>query len=252
MSTNSTADRLLEESNSFSVDLMERLSRIVPSGDLGLTCDAAIRKNGEALIAISSANSGGIVLTIDNEDRLQLQIDYKLIMSPNSLQATVYTSSFLVRPFGVSRPLFTVDYVRDAGVTIPAAHYNFHFQHDDLVAELMECGKAHRGKHRHKALAAGVSPRLADLHFPIGGHRFRLCIEDVLDGLRLEFGIDVLPTAARAIGEGRAAWREFQLRAAVSDDPKTAVKELQKLGYEVSWSGSESAPSSRMERISAI
>lgn len=231
---------------------MERLAAVIPSGDLGISCEAALAKDGLALMAVSSAAPGGIVLSIDSEPRLQLQIDYTLFVSPNSGQATVQSSSFLVRPFGVGRPLFTVDYVRKAGRNVPAAHYNFHFSHDDFTQQLLTAGNARRGKHHLKAAASGSRPRLADVHFPVGGHRFRPCLEDVIESLRIEFGIDVQETATKALREGRQNWRRVQLRAAVSDDPEAAIAELSARGYQVIWNGDGPEPSTREDRIGSI
>ena len=245
-------DFLLVEGQRFALDLMERLAAVVPTGDLGITCEAAITNSGLALIAVSSAAPGGIVLSINQEPRLQLQIDYKLVISPNSGHATVRSSSFLVRPYNAGRPLFTVDYVRDAGRNIPAAHYNFHFPHDDITSQLLNAGNARRGKHHQRTVERGSSPRLADLHFPVGGHRFRPCLEDVIEALRMEFGIDIRDTASAALRDGRRYWRRVQLRAAVSDDPEAAVAELVSKGYEVRWAGNGEEPSHREDRTGVI
>ena len=231
---------------------MERLARIVPRGDLGITCDASVTSDGNALVAVASSNPGGISLDIDGEARLQLQIDYTLMMSPNSKQATVLTSNFIVRPSGVPRPLFTVDYVRKSRRNIPSAHYNFHFHQDEIIFQLVKAGNARRGKVHRQSVAKGQTPRLADLHFPVGGHRFRPCLEDVLELLWVEFGIDVLQSATIAIREGRREWRRKQLRAAVSDDPAAAIEELRSKGYTVEWHGEGKESGSRRDRVEAI
>lgn len=225
-------DALREEANRFALALMERLARVLPSGNLGFTSEATRTKDGRVLMTVASAHKGGIVMTIDEVPRLQLQIDIKLVISPNSLRATVYGSTFLVRAYDEPRPLFTVDYVRTAQANAPAAHYNFHFENDAIVTELMDAGRKKRGKHYRKAAQAGKQLQLRAVHFPVGGHRFRPCLEDVLDMLRLEFGIDVREdTAPSAIAEGRADFREMQLRAAVSDHPEAAAEELRAHGY---------------------
>lgn len=238
------------EAHEFAVQLMLRLSRILPTGHLGFTADAIQTADGSARIAIASTYAGGIPLTIEQRDALQLVVEYKLMMSPYSKKATVLGSSFLVRPYGEGRPMFTVDYVRDAHSNTPAAHYNLHFEHGPIEAELLQAGAVRRGKIHRKGAAAGKAPRLADLHFPVGGHRFRLCLEDVIEMLWIEFGIDVKTTAAAALHEGRESWRAMQTRAAVSDDPESAAAELRKLGYTVD---APTAPRPRrMDRVRAI
>ena len=224
---------LEDEARTFAMQLMETLSHVLPSGNLGFSCLAAHRDDGSARMSVASAEIGGLVLTVNGEPRLQLQVDYELVVSPGSGRAAVRRSAFRVRPFGEGRLLFSLDYVRDARSNIPAAHYNFHFEHSELVAELLETGKSRRGAIYRRDVRKGRKPQLADLHFPVGGHRFRPCLEDVLDMLWSEFGIDVQPSAHEAIATGRRGWRAMQLRAAVTDDPHTAVSELRKLGFTV-------------------
>jgi hypothetical protein len=244
------ASALEDEAHEFAVQLMLRLWEILPTGHLGFTADASQGTDGSARIAVASAFAGGIPLTIDQRPALQLAVDYELMMSPNSRRATVVGSTFLVRPFDVGRPLFTVDYVRHARSNTPAAHYNLHFEHGPIEAELLQTGATRRGKIHRKGVKAGKAPRLADLHFPMGGHRFRLCLEDVIEMLWLEFGIDVKPTARAAICEGREKWRTMQVRAAVSDDPQSAVDELRAMGYGVAEP--ETTRPRRLDRIHAI
>lgn len=244
------ASALEEEAHEFAIQLMLRLSEILPTGHLGFTADASPAPDGSARIAIASVFAGGIPLTIDERPALQLEVDYKLMMSPTSMRATVVGSTFLVRPFDVGRPLFTVDYVRDARSNTPAAHYNLHFEHGPIEAELLQTGATRRGKIHQKGVRSGKAPRLADLHFPTGGHRFRLCLEDVIEMLWMEFGIDVKSTAKKAICEGRVSWRAMQVRAAVSDDPQSAAEELRTLGYVVVEPPSPGRR--RLDRIHAI
>jgi hypothetical protein len=241
---------LEDEAHEFAVELMLRLAEILPTGHLGFVADASPEPDGSARIAIASVFAGGIPLTIDQRPALQLEVDYKLMMSPYSRRATVVGSTFLVRPFDVGRPLFTVDYVRNARSNTPAAHYNLHFEHGSIETELLQTGAARRGKIHQKGVRAGNTPRLADLHFPTGGHRFRLCIEDVIEMLWIEFGIDVKSTAKAAICDGRERWRAMQLKAAVSDDPESAAEELRALGYVVEEPVSPQAL--RVDRIHAI
>jgi hypothetical protein len=246
-------DALEDEANSFALDLMERLARVLPVGDLGFTSTAVKQADGGARMSVASAARGGIELQINEIPRLQIAVDYDLVMSPTSRRATVLRSAFRVRPWQVARPLFTVDYIRDAGSNIPAAHYNVHFDHDAVTEELLRAGAVRRGKVHMKRAIGGVEPRLADLHFPVGGHRFRPCLEDVIDMLWAELGIDMRPTARAAIEEGRRRWREMQLRAAVSDHPAAAIDELRQMGYQVAWNRSGiPEPTIRHDRVQAI
>ena len=235
----------------FATELMLRLAEILPTGFLGFTCEASPGLSGSAQMVISSEHEGGIPLLIEDKPRLQLQVDYYLIVSPNSTRATVVRSTFLVRPYGIGRPLFSVDYVRDAHSNTPAAHYNFHFEHGPVEQELLTAGAVRRGKLHRRAAEGGKGARLADLHFPVGGHRFRPCLEDVIEMLWIEFGIDVKQTAKAAINEGRETWRSMQAKAAVADDPSSAVDELRALGFTVVPPDGDLS-TRRLDRIHAI
>lgn len=68
------------------------------------------------------------------------------------------------------------------------------------------------------------------LPFPVGGDRFRPCIEDVLEMLVVEFNITRKQTWKRAINDGRRRWHELQLSAAIRDNPERALLTLQRLG----------------------
>lgn len=67
------------------------------------------------------------------------------------------------------------------------------------------------------------------IHFPLAGARFRPCLEDVIELLINEFGVNAQPGWQNAIRCGRIAWRHIQLAAAVRDDPETARSALQEL-----------------------
>lgn len=67
----------------------------------------------------------------------------------------------------------------------------------------------------------------------------------------IEFGIDTVNSASAALHEGRRRWRVGQLAAAVSDDPMTAVAELDRLGFDViPREGTEVSP--RLDRLTAL
>lgn len=245
------AGDLEQEAEGFALQLMERLARVLPSGDLGFTCEAIRKPDGTTRMAVASAQPGGLVLTIDRIPRLQLEVDFNLIHSPESEKLTVVRSTFLARSHDTPRPLFTFDYVRDAGSQVPAAHYNFHFEHGEITAELLAAGAQKRGKIHRRKLEQGKPPLLRDVHFPVGGHRFRPCLEDVLEMLILEFGIDVRPTAGTAIREGRARWRAIQTRAATTDDPASALEALRELGFEITPPHMGNV-STRLDRVEAL
>ena len=111
------------------------------------------------------------------------------------------------------------DYLRDAR-TVPCAHINVH---------------AHRGALSHLLSRAGdpEAHDMAKLHIPVGGARFRPCLEDVLQFLVQECRFDSLDGWLDAVKAGREQWRRTQVRAATRDFPEEAAGALRTLGYAV-------------------
>jgi hypothetical protein len=74
---------------------------------------------------------------------------------------------------------------------------------------------------------------MSSLHFPVGGVRFRPCLEDVLAFLVREFGIDHQPQWETAIRDGREKWRRMQFGATIRDLQDEAADVLIKHGWTV-------------------
>ncbi|RIV37223.1 hypothetical protein D2L64_16835 [Micromonospora radicis] len=74
---------------------------------------------------------------------------------------------------------------------------------------------------------------MAKFHFPLGGHRFRPCVEDALQAVVEEFCVETNDGWQDAIAEGREQWRQLQLLSAVRDAPAIAAKALEDLEYKV-------------------
>ncbi|MGJ9543244.1 hypothetical protein ACRQFO_09365 [Actinotignum sp. GS-2025b] len=70
------------------------------------------------------------------------------------------------------------------------------------------------------------TPRIADVHFPVGGRRFRPCLEEILLFVIDEFGVACTPQALEALQQGMRKWEEIQLESAIRNNPATAVRVL--------------------------
>jgi hypothetical protein len=80
-------------------------------------------------------------------------------------------------------------------------------------------------------LRAGPSRGYA-LHLPVGGKRFRPCLEDLVEMLIVEELTVGRPGWQEAIEEHRSRFRRIQLMAAVRDDPEATREELSRLNDE--------------------
>ncbi|MFT4042856.1 MAG: hypothetical protein QM673_06805 [Gordonia sp. (in: high G+C Gram-positive bacteria)] len=116
-------------------------------------------------------------------------------------------------------PILRYEYERVSS-SKPGAHVQIH---------------AHRGALSHLLSRTGVANphSMESLHLPVGGDRFRPCLEDVVEFLVVECGFYCRPGWAQAVKFGRMNWRRYQLASAVRDCPSEAVNVLERLGYTV-------------------
>jgi hypothetical protein len=190
----------------------------------------------------------GIPLAREGVDLFRLDVRMWLVADHRQHHLKVRNSRFRVFTFDGKQPLFRYEY--DAAMEEghrPAAHVQFHGRHEELEQTLSAAGRA-----TTRSSSAGTGPNVTDLHFPVGGSRFRPCLEDVLEMLILEFDIDPQPNkraALTALADGRERWRAMQLRTVVRDDPQTAIDLLRQLGYTVEWKGTDAEPAPRTEQL---
>jgi hypothetical protein len=106
-------------------------------------------------------------------------------------------------------PLVRLDFRSDM-TTDPISHWQIH---------------AERGSMSHLlARAHAIRPNLvkkphdiSSLHLATGGERFRPCLEDFLQFVIEECGVDSVPGWETAITEGRERWRRRQVRTVARD-----------------------------------
>jgi len=234
----------------FALRIMETLARILPSGDLGFNAVATAGKH-QAYVVVSQAEDLGLSLTVNGRRVARLLVEYRCTLSDASKMLAVKKSIFKVNLEESSFPMFALDFVHDSRSDAPAAHWNVYANRKDVTRALQQAGSSRRGS-RNRRSARKASGVVGAMHFTVGGHRFRPCLEDVLDMLWSEIGIDVRDTARDAINEGRRSWRKVQLAAAVSDDPQTAVSELVRLGVPINVAAIPAHLTSRDDRLTAF
>lgn len=186
-------------------------------------------------IAVRQEPKHGITLTVKNQSKLLLSAEYWCHWDHSRRFLAVQRSKFTVRSLArPAEPLFRVEYEREPIGPVPVAHAQIHAARVEWTDALRDAGKAsRRGRRRARTSAAGDEPRLSEVHFPLGGHRFRPCLEDILTMLLDEFGVDRQEGAEAVLNTGRAAYRRTQLAAAIRDSPESAASALSELGYHV-------------------
>jgi hypothetical protein len=116
-------------------------------------------------------------------------------------------------------PLIRFEYEYDARTT-PHSHIHVHAERGTLSHLLTRT----RRDRAHDMSA---------LHLPTGGSRFRPDLEDVVQFLIAECGVDKVAGWKQAVKERRAEWRAIQTRAAVRAMAPVAAEELRVAGYTV-------------------
>jgi hypothetical protein len=224
-------DELLVLAQGFADKITRRVDSIIELTAPFSALAAGDGTSGRVTVGVldGDLNFRSIPLSVGGKERLRLLVKFYCCWDSGSDYLAVDESWFHTRVRDKDDPLFRYEYLRGASGRVPAAHIQMHAHRDEFVYLLM-AGDRGRPKVRRRT---GVVPKLSEFHFPLGGHRFRPCLEDVLEALILEFGLDTRPGWRTAIQDGREEWRRIQTRAVVRDAPSEAVEALRELGWEV-------------------
>jgi hypothetical protein len=102
----------------------------------------------------------------------------------------------------------------------PSAHIHVHGHRGALSHLLSQTGH----EHPHE---------MGSLHIPVGGSRYRPCLEDFIQFLLCECLFDGEAGWRPRVEAGRERWRLHQAAAAARDAPEEAARVLRELGYVV-------------------
>lgn len=144
-------------------------------------------------------------------------------------------------------PLFRYEYEREAR-NKPVSHLQIH-GHSDRFSTLMALAKA--SKRPNSSDPFEVS-RMDKLHFPLGGHRFRPALEDVLQMIEIEFKVKPGKDWPEVRDRLRTKYRRAQTAAAVRDCPSQALQTLRQLGYDVPEPEPHAGNLDRVDRLRAF
>ncbi|WP_200170843.1 hypothetical protein [Tomitella cavernea] len=195
---------------------------------------ASTLEGGDACV-VRQEPRDGVILQINGAPAFRLEVEFTCVLDGHADYLAVQKSSIkvFVAPAG-KQPLFRYEYERTVRSAIAGAHIQFHGQHPELESAMQNTGSSTT---RSRRRADGKKPmELSALHFPVGGPRFRPCLEDVMEMLIDEFGVQPVGSisAARAtLASGRETWRRKQVATVVRDAPDVAVQALKKLGFHV-------------------
>jgi len=123
-------------------------------------------------------------------------------------------------------PLVRLEYLSDMRKD-PVCHWQFHGERG-AFSHLLSIA------HAKNSRQVSQPHDLSSVHLPVGGERFRPCLEDVLEMLIKDCGVDAVEGWQAALEDGRERWRMRQFRTTVRDLQQEAADVLEKYGWTVS------------------
>lgn len=117
--------------------------------------------------------------------------------------------------------VLTYDFVRNPPNKYPEAHLHIYGESDVLRAMFRATG------------FDDATRKPADLHIPVGGRRFRPCLEDIVEFCVLEGLVEAREGWASVLKQHRTLYHERQLKAMVRRFPWHAAEVLAREGWSV-------------------
>lgn len=155
----------------------------------------------------------GIQLALAGDSRIVVQARFVGRLNRSGKHLRIRKSVFAVSYAGASgEPLFRYEYDDAMTRHLPHAHLQVS-RSQNLTALSAVAGDGTRiARQREAKIDQGRRVyRSEDLHFPMGGDRFRPALEDVLQFLIEQLGVKAVPEYKRAIQTSRRTWRARQL-----------------------------------------
>jgi hypothetical protein len=208
---------LLAEAEQFAAEVAEVLSGTVTPDDI-----AVAARVHEARVVVGPVNEQGLpsklTLPVTETATVRLDISFSCSWDSEGKYLMVQRSAFKISIGHVKEPLIRFEYVRSRDYA--PAHVQVHAESGALGLHL-------------GAIGSTKLPKLQDLHLPVGGKRFRVSLEDVIEFLVEDLDVPPKDGWEDVIQSGRTRWFARQLGAVVRSDQQTAVRTLEDLGYTV-------------------
>lgn len=180
----------------------------------------------------AEGSARGVALFVGGSHLADLRFAFYLVPDRTGTYLKTARSDIAVHSVLDRAPLVRLEYLADMR-TEPVAHWQFHAERGSFT---------HLLTHAHDQRRIAKPHDLSALHFPVGGERFRPWLEDVLQFLVLECGVDRRDGWRAAVEDGRRKWRHRQLGAALRDAPAVAADALRGLGWTVVMPPGDVAP----------
>lgn len=204
--------------------------------------EVSIRK-GVWKAKIAAPDDKPVILSVDKRKFLRLKVSYECKTSPRHSYMLVEKSAFVLLPAKGSEPLARLEYLRHPRSDVPCCHLQVHAHRDDWTFAMTRNGVGSGRRSVATRASAERAPQLSDVHFPVGGPRLRPTLEDFLEMIIHDLGVDHSSDALAVLDQQRQDWRIDQIRAAVASLPDVAADVLCGAGYTVSPPDEKKQPS---------
>lgn len=210
-------------STEFAQDIQDLLETTLPSRD---TADTELRRltvlqhrEWRVIRPGTAARPGSVELLHEGKHIADLGFSFRCALDQTGKYLAVRKSTFQLTSVQEGAPLLRLDFDHKAH-SVPTAHWNVHAERGATSVLLARCNRKHDGL-------------LSHVHLPVGGTRYRPCLEDFLQMLFVEFNIDRLSGWDTRLEAGRERWRRCQAKTTARDSPEDAAEALRNLGYQV-------------------
>ena len=182
---------------------------------------------------VATPSNEPVDLTVEKKRLLRLQVFYECTASARHSFMLVERSAFNLLPAHGSQPLVRLEYIRHPRSDVPCCHLQVHAHRDDWTFVMTRNGVGSRRRSVAKRADTERAPQLSDIHFPVGGPRLRPTLEDFLEMLIHDLGVEHSDDALDIFAQQREAWRTAQVRAMTASLPDVVAEVLRDAGYTV-------------------
>lgn len=213
----STSPELLAQARTFAAEVSELLNGTVTNG---AKVSAVLTSDGSRCIVAKGVTKNrltpqAIPLTLGKRPRVSLRVAHVLRLDDDGLYLTAAKSDYTVLlDEAGTEMVFHYDYDRSPSNGYPPAHFQV-------------AGES--ASFRSLCEQTGQQKELKDLHFPVGGKRFRPSLEDIVEFLVVEGFVDTRDDWRAVLEDSRTRWYRTQLRAAVRRDEEAVRQFLREL-----------------------
>ncbi|MDE0268107.1 MAG: hypothetical protein OXI96_03600 [Acidimicrobiaceae bacterium] len=142
-----------------------------------------------------------------------------LNLDESSRWLTTTKSSYTLQHNNTEDSIFAYDFVRTPPNKFPAAHFHIYGESKRLKCVLNDANR--------------TKDKPADFHLPVGGRRFRPCLEDIIEFCILEGLVTSRDNWQQALEESRSLYYKTQLKAAAQRAPEVIAAVLKNNGWTV-------------------